>query len=200
MFFPITLLYLHHQYTIMSTALPVRLKTAAQITRGLFLTDAKRSVFGRIWQLFSRFTWESPQTIVGWLYTFVRALVGQVDRVDVLGGITFATKTDSDSWMGVSLGTFVDIWQGFERSGENDVYVLGSQLYLHEFGHTADSQRFGLTYLFVIGLPSLLNTIGKGNHRVYWTEIRANRHAQRYFAKHYSVAWDFTGYPIENKA
>ena len=69
-----------------------RLRLAAQITRGLFLTDAKRTVGGRVWQLLSRFTWELPQTLVGWSYTLGRTLAGQVDRVDVIGGITFATK------------------------------------------------------------------------------------------------------------
>ena len=64
------------------------LQNAAKICVGLFLTDPKRSSWGRMWQLFSRFTWELPQTLAGWLFTLGRALVGKVDRVDALGGIT----------------------------------------------------------------------------------------------------------------
>ena len=86
-----------------------RLKLTAQLTRGLFLTDPNRSPWGRVWQLFSRFTWELPQTLVGWLYSVGRALAGQIDRVDTLGGITFATKSSCAYLMGVSLGTFVDL-------------------------------------------------------------------------------------------
>ena len=132
-----------------------RFRLVAQITRGLFLTDSKRSVWGRFWQLFSRFTWELPQTLVGWLYSIGRALLGRADRVDTFGGITF---------------------------------------------HTIDSQRFGWAYLFIIGLPSLLSAMGKGNHNVFWTETRANRHAKRYFGKHYSIAWNEAGYPTKHFA
>lgn len=184
----------------MSTTLQNRIKTAAQITRGLFLTDTQRTVLGRVWQLFSRFTWELPQTLVGWLYTTGRALVGKVDRIETFGGITFATKSGRKYGMGVSLGTFVDLWAAPWMKGEGDRYILGNQICQHEFGHTADSQRFGWLYLLVIGLPSLLNAMGKGDHNVFWTEIRANRHAKRYFGKHYSVAWNENGYPTGNMA
>ena len=176
----------------MSSPLFHRLRLVAQITRGLFLTDVKRTVVGRRWQLFSRFTWELPQTLGGWLYSVGRAVMGQADRVDTLGGITFVTKKDYKYGMGVSLGTFVDLWASS--------WMLGNQICMHEFGHTADSQRFGWLYLPVIGLPSLLNAFGKGDHSIFWTETRANRHAKKYFAKHYSIAWNETGYPTENYA
>lgn len=177
-----------------------RIRTVSQVCRGLFLTDPKRSFMGRVWQLFSRFTWEIPQTLVGWLYTMGRALFGQVDRVDSLGGITFATKeTGRTGCMGVSLGTFVDLWDGhWLRDGEGG-WVLSNPLCMHEFGHTADSQRFGPLYLFVIGIPSLISAFGKGDHSVFWTELRANRHAQRYFSRRYGMGWDEYGFPTAKK-
>lgn len=171
------------------------LQNAAKICVGLFLTDPKRSFWGRMWQLFSRFTWELPQTLAGWLFTLGRALVGKVDRVDALGGITFATRITEKGCMGVSLGTFVDLWDGhWLRDGEMGL-VLSNQLCMHEFGHTADSQRFGPLYLPVIGLPSLISAFGKGNHSVFWTELRANRHAKHYFAQRYQISWNEFGYP-----
>ena len=177
-----------------------RFKTACLITRGLVLTDVKRSPLGRVWQLLSRFTWELPQTFVGWLYSVTRALAGQVDRVDTLGGITFATKLGSGYSMGVSLGTFVDLWAGLWMLGEGEAYILGNPICMHEFGHTADSRLFGWFYLPLIGLPSLLSAFGKGDHNVFWTEIRANSHAKRYFSKYYAIAWNENGYPTENLA
>ncbi len=183
----------------MSIPLIKRMRLVAQITRGLFLTDAKHSLFGRLWQLFLRFTWELPQTLIGWIYSVTRALVGQVDRVDAFGGITFVTKKVFKYSMGVSLGTFVDLWAAPWMLGEGSRYVLGNQICMHEFGHTIDSQRFGWTYLFIIGLPSLMSA-HKGDHNVFWTEIRANRHAKRYFSKYYSIAWNESGYPTENYA
>lgn len=184
----------------MPSSLSHRFRHAVLVTRGLFLTDARRSAWGRAGQLLSRFSWELPQTLVGWLYTLFRALAGKVDRVDTLGGITFATKKGFDYGMGVSLGTFVDLWAAQWMRGEGEGYILGNQICQHEFGHTADSQRFGWLYLPVIGLPSLISAMGKGDHNVFWTEIRANRHAKRYFGKHYSVAWNENGYPTENYA
>lgn len=174
-----------------------RFSFVAQLTQGLFLTDNNRSPWGRVWQLLSRFTWELPQTFVGWLYSVMRALAGRVDRVDTLGGITFATKLGCGYSMGVSLGTFVDLWAGPWMLGEGEAYILGNPICMHEFGHTADSRLFGWFYLPVIGLSSLLSAMGKGNHNVFWTEIRANRLARRYFSKYYSVAWNETGYPTQ---
>ena len=122
---------------------------------------------------------------------------GQVDRVDTLGGITFATKLGYGYSMGVSLGTFVDLWAGPWMRGEGEAYILGNQICMHEFGHTADSQLFGWFYLPLIGLPSLLSALGKGDHNVFWTEIRANSHAKRYFSKYYSIVWKEEGYPTQ---
>lgn len=177
-----------------------RLRLVLPITRGLFLTDRNRSAWGRVWQLASRFIWELPQTIVGWLYSLGRALAGRIDRVDSLGGITFATKSGCNYGMGVSLGTFVHLWADPWMHGSGESFIIGNQLCMHEFGHTADSQRFGWLYLPVIGLPSLMSALGKGDHSVFWTEIRANRHAKRYFSKHYAIAWNDNGYPTENTA
>ena len=184
----------------MSSTLSQRIHLATKITGGLFLTDAKRSALGRVWQLLLRFTWELPQTIVGWAYSVMRVVVGQVDRVDTFGGITFVTKKDYKYGMGVSLGTFIDLWAAPWMQGEGERYILGNQICMHEFGHTFDSQRFGWAYLPIIGLPSLMSAFGKGNHSIFWTETRANRHAKRYFGKHYSIAWNETGYPTENYA
>ena len=39
--------------------------------------------------------------------------------------------------------------------------------------------------------------VGKGDHNAFWTETRANRHAKRYFGKHYNLAWNETGYPTK---
>ena len=181
----------------MQTSFFHRLRLTAQLTRGLFLTDPNRSTIGRVWQLFSRFIWELPQTLVGWLFTLFRACAGQVDRVDVLGGITFVTGKARSFGGGVSLGTFVDLWLWQAFPGRDESFVLCDQLCMHEFGHTVDSQLFGWFYLPVIGLPSLLSAMGKGNHNVFWTEIRANNHAKRYFGTYYSMAWNEEGYPTQ---
>lgn len=49
----------------------------------------------------------------------------------------------------------------------------------HEYGHVIDSHLFGPLYLFIIGIPSLLNIIFKFNNCYYsfYTEKRANKNA-----------------------
>lgn len=160
------------------------LGNAGKITLGLFLTDHGRSVAGRVWQLLSRFTWEFPQTFVGWLFTFLRALVGKTELVKTFGGITYAIGPSKDYGKGVSLGTFIDVWATDWMREEREGRITDSHLLRHEFGHTFDSQRFGPIYLLVIGLPSLVSALGKGEHELFWTEVRANSHARRYFTKH----------------
>lgn len=174
------------------------LSASLYITQGLFHTDPKRTAWGRVWQLVSRFTWELPQTLLGWLFSLARALAGRVERVDVLGGITFASGRACLFGGGVSLGTFVNLWLWHPLPGHNESFVLCDQLRMHEFGHTTDSQRFGWLYLPIVGLPSLWSASGKGDHNYFWTEIRANRHARQYFSKYYAVVWNETAYPTEN--
>jgi hypothetical protein len=86
---------------------------------------------------------------------------------------------------------------------------------MHEYGHTIDSQAWGPLYLPVIGLTSgisqaLSKEISKWNghyvmnfqqlttHDVYWTELRANKRAAKYFKKHYDINWSDPKYPLEN--
>jgi hypothetical protein len=75
---------------------------------------------------------------------------------------------------------------------------------MHEYGHTFDSRIFGVSYMLAIGIPSLISA---GNsevipeapfitHRKYWTELRANNWAEKYFKKYYEVNWDSSEYPL----
>lgn len=87
----------------------------------------------------------------------------------------------------------------------------------HEYGHFLDFQSgFGgdrkkilgsylLGFYVLIGLPSLLNLIPgfrwfsafRGEHRTFWTELRANRLAGEYFGN--QLAPDFYRYfPLDN--
>jgi hypothetical protein len=68
-----------------------------------------------------------------------------------------------------------------------------------EYGHTFDSQIFGALYLPAIGLPSLFSAAGAkqvigepdgvSTHDFRWYEMSANRHAARYFSRHYGIDW-----------
>jgi hypothetical protein len=72
-----------------------RFTNYARIVGGMFQTDENKNFWGNTWLLFSRWTWESPQTFAGVTYSHLRNLSGRVDRVDYLGGATFVTDENS---------------------------------------------------------------------------------------------------------
>ncbi len=168
-----------------------RLKNSSKLFWGNFYLDENRTFFGGIWQGISRFTWENPQTSVGNKYSQSINAISTVDRVDYLGGATFATNENSSKEQGVSLGNFININIRGQIEGDFTDYVLANPLYMHEYGHYIDSQALGLSYLFVVGTPSFISawqsSSEEHSRRVY--EMRANRKAARYFGRYYDVDW-----------
>ena len=163
---------------------------------GKAYTDENRSFLGGMWQGISRFTWEGLQTWSGYNYTQLRNTAGNVDEVKYFGGATFAIDenvTRYNGWRGVSLGNYINA----KIPGNLDedypggwIYSEGG-LFWHEYGHTFDSQLYGLSYLLSIGLPS-----ARGAE---WTERRANNWAWRYAKKHkYMDEWMYPyEYPLK---
>jgi hypothetical protein len=143
-----------------------------------------------VWQGFSRHTWEMPQSLIGHGYTQGRNAFGNVSQVDYFGGATFATNENTDKRNGVSIGNYVNINIRDEITGYFDERVLSDPLFMHEYGHTIDSRAFGLSYLFAIGIPSIISAAGDGDHSRYWTERRANKRAKKYFGKYYGTDWN----------
>lgn len=164
------------------------LENSGKIFAGNFYLDSERNFLGQTWQGISRFSWELPQSIIGHGVSQLRNTFGAIDRVDYFGGATFSTSVnpDADFRWGVSLGNHINI-----NRRDNAFDVLNDPLLMHEYGHTFDSQIFGLTYLFSVGLPSVLGA--------QWTEFRANQHAARYFGNRFGVDWspyETIGYPL----
>jgi len=193
---------------------------AIKIWGGLFKTDSNEDFKNRSWQLISRFTWEVPQTVIGLFYSLTRNTFGCVDRVDYFGGATFATNEGSKRNNGLALGNYINInnKEADRISGSFTDYLLSNPKYMHEYGHYIDSQIYGLSYLFVVGVPSLFSAafdddvpiyMWKGSfvynphnlykHDVRKYEMRANKRAAGYFKKYYGVDWSiFRKYPTFN--
>lgn len=178
------------------TSLISNFENGMKIWAGKYYTDGNRTFLEQLWQGVSRMTLELPQTWIGYNYSQVRNTIGAVDRVDFLGGATFVTNEGESSRYGISIGNFINI-DIAEQIGQNfSHYVFRDPLYMHEYGHYIDSQKFGLSYLFVIGLPSLWSAAtsnkkdnGLNEHKYRWYEMRANRNAAKYFGKYYGVDW-----------
>lgn len=158
---------------------------AWRIDLGLMKTDPNRTFFGRGFQLFSRFTWELPKTVVGNLASHTRNVSGHVDNVDYYGGATLVNDNDplGGRW-GFTLGSYIN-----SKNVLADPFT--DELFRHEYGHTLQSRLIGPIYLFNAGLPSLLSATldydldwFNHNHDRSWFETQANRMSFRYFSNH----------------
>lgn len=145
-----------------------------KIWGGLSQTDSHKDFWGRTWEFVSRFTWQLPQTIVGFGFTQVSNLGGQVDNVDYYGGATVASGNYFEQGGAVTLGSFIN-GPSFLSADPNNF------LFQHEYGHYLQSQEMGFAYLNRVGIPSLLSN---HDHDFHPVEQDANRRAFLYFNKH----------------
>jgi RHS repeat-associated protein len=180
-----------------------RLGNAGKIAAGNFYLDSNRSVFGQIWQGFSRFAWELPQTVGGYGYSQINNALGGADVVKYFGGSTFVINENSSERDGISLGNYANIKiRGKLDKGEGRHGWMNGEdgLFWHEYGHSFQSQRFGLSYLIGVGIPSL-NSAQKNSgekHRGNSYEKQANRWAWRYANKYgYMKDWLYQDYQRE---
>jgi hypothetical protein len=154
-----------------------------QITSGLFSGSFKQAV--------SRFTWELPQTILGYGYSMASNYFGTVQSVNFYDGATVVQNYKDHVWLGsgsdlgITLGSFIN--------GNNEIEAdPNTRLFQHEYGHYIQSQTSGWFYLSKYAIPSALSKYPYNQHPV---EQDANIRAFTYFNKHidgYS-GWVFTG-------
>jgi hypothetical protein len=114
---------------------------------------------------FLLFLWQLPQNIVALI---MMLFLGKLKLVKY-DKYCFAFQAKKMSGA-ISLGNFIFL---SPYSAKRDTTVA------HEYGHVVDSQRMGFAYLFVIGLPSILNAWFRFTECYYdwFTEKRANKHA-----------------------
>src|SRR5690606_3518574 len=98
-----------------------------KIDMGLFKGD-----FG---QILSRFTWELPQTLVGYGSSSIVNGLQNAKSVTYYGGAT-AVETYSGGWGGITLGSYVIGERGLQADPDN-------ALFQHEYGHYLQSQSSG---------------------------------------------------------
>ncbi|MBR4593789.1 MAG: VCBS repeat-containing protein [Bacteroidaceae bacterium] len=172
---------------------------AGKIFLGRYYTDENGNAWEQVLQGLSRFTWEAPQTWAGYNWSHIRNIIGDVDKVDYLGGATFLIN-ENGSLGSVSLGNYINA----DIPGSYNGRITGYPVLMHEYGHTFDSREMGPMYLFTIGIPSAKSaknsSIDNGfNHDWYWTELRANRAAKKYFGRYYGVDWSQYETEVESK-
>ena len=143
-------------------------KMAFKIDMGLYKGNFK--------QILSRFTWEMPQTMLGYIGGHALNTANLVKNVSYYGGAT-AITTNLSNWGAFTLGSYITGDRNLEASPHNS-------LFQHEYGHYLQSQAWGPWYLGKAGIPSLLDTGGHaGDHNLHPIEQDANARAFEYFNK-----------------
>ena len=187
----------------------------AKIWLGNFYLDENDSFWGGVVKGALRHTWEGAQNALGYSWSQLRNGFGNVTRVDYLNGATNVTVENSqDGDQGATLGNFINADIKDEIQGDFQTYITSQSenrssrqkyvqgLYMHEFGHTIDSHKWGLLYLFGVAIPSASsakNNVGMYNPNFSWAwigthdlksyERAANRNASKYFKKYYQIDW-----------
>jgi len=141
------------------------------ITQGLFATDPNKTFGGQVWEIFSRFTWQAPQTTGGWLTSQWYNSSGKVNWVKYKYGAT-VVQTQADL-VGVTQGSYIVGNETLEADANNP-------LFQHEYGHYIQSQSMGWAYYPRVGIPSANSD---GIHDFHPVEQDANRRAFLYFNK-----------------
>jgi hypothetical protein len=147
---------------------------------------------GSPYQIISRFTWELPQTIVGFTGAHGTNMIGTVKSVKYYDGATvLRTK---GHWGAITIGSYI--------IGDNSIRAkINNPLFMHEYGHYLQSQSSGWFYLPRYGIPSFWNaaTHGPNQHRKFSVEKDANLRAYSYFrTKRGFEGWDFYTHPISS--
>ena len=156
-------------------------RNETKIMLGLLRTGGHQNIFQSAWEVISRFTWQIPQTLVGYGYANYLNYTSET-KIDYYGGTT--TISTSAMKNAVTLGNYISGNEDLEASPSNG-------LFQHEYGHYLQSKRFGPAYLPAFAIPSGLS-VAKGNdHKYFRVEQDANARAIKYFNKRGVLDWNF---------
>ncbi len=148
-------------------------KNDALIWKGLFVSDTNQSNKKRTGEVLSRWTYQIPQTAVGFFTAqFYNTFLCKVDAVSHPFGSTLVTM--NVPWAGVSLGSYI-LTKSSAKPDPNN------KLFQHEYGHYLQSKRMGFAYFVRVGIPALMS---KGIHDFHKVEVDCNREAFSYFNHH----------------
>ena len=146
---------------------------AWKIDIGYFKPDENKNFWGRLWEGFSRHSWQSLQTNFGYVASGVQNLFGGVRSVTNYGGAT-VVEMYGENWGAITFGNYILGNRGIQAD-------LDNALFQHEYGHYLQSQAYGPYYFQRYGLPSAFS---KGNHRDHPVEQDANLRSLKYFNKY----------------
>jgi RHS repeat-associated protein len=177
-----------------------RIDNTWDIWKGLFKTNPKLSKEDQVLQWISRFTLQAPQTQAGYTASQGRNLFGGVDDVEFFDGATLVNRNNPKArGGGMTLSPYI--------LGTNLTASIYNKTFMHEYGHTLQSAKWGPYYLPIPALFSGIDELTGGEntwstdskyvwHDIRWYERQANKYASNYFKSNYGIEWDEEHYPI----
>lgn len=140
---------------------------------------------GNAIQILGKLTWGLPNTLAGHPIAGSLNIIGVVDEVTEMDGMLAISGVTGGplSTAAFTLGHYSFGPDGYTATWQNHLFV-------HEYGHYIQSQRYGPFYMPVIGLKSLESAwyqkhAGGGAHRNRWFEVNASRLGAEHFDKKY---------------
>lgn len=141
-----------------------------RIWGGLFVSDTNLSSGKRFLEVGSRFTYQAPQTGIGFFMAhFYNTVLVKVNEVSHPNGSTLLNM--NVGWTGICFGNYILAKKNCEPNPNNRIFQ-------HEYGHYLQSKRMGFAYLIRVGLPAIMS---KGNHDEHPVEVDCNREGFLYF-------------------
>ncbi len=133
------------------------------------------------------------QVLNKWTYGVVNSFVGNIVGHALNIGGSALPVTDMDGML--AIGGVTDGGKAFtigHYSFGPDGYeaTWKDHLFVHEYGHYIQSQRYGWRYLFGVALPSLLSawktsTCAGMDHKDRWFEVKASKWGPKHFYDNY---------------
>ena len=140
---------------------------------------------GSFSQVVSRFTWELPQTALGYHAGAYASALNMVKDVSYFDGAT-SIEYYQRNWGALTLGSFIHGSRGITADPNNT-------LFQHEYGHYLQSQKYGLFYMQRFAIPSFVDAwTGRGEHINHAVEQDANIRAFKYFKEKYGDEYGVT--------
>lgn len=167
-----------------------------RIWGGLFVSDTNLTSGKRFLEIGSRFTYQAPQTGIGFFMAhFYNTVLCRVNTVSHPNGSTLLNM--NVGWTGICFGNYILTKKTSAPDPDNRIFQ-------HEYGHYLQSKRMGFAYLIRVGLPAIMST---GVHDEHPVEVDCNREAFLYFnqidsafqndsAYHDKKGWDFLYNPF----
>ena len=144
---------------------------AWKIDKGLFQ--------GNVEQIISKLTWGLPQTVIGNVFAHGYNIASNISVNTGYGMVTIGGATGSSN------REKAFTLSNYSFGPNNYKPDFRDNLFVHEYGHFLQSNRWGIGYIPCIAMPSLLSAFLAKNHKKSWYEINASKLSMNYFDKNY---------------